>query len=158
MVVSVVPPLIRLTTILALVAAAIPVCRAPHHLPEPLPPDRSPLAEQHIRNRLALWQGRLKLADWRIALRMVPASTLREGTLGNIRWDSARKEATIRVLDASQYSGSYPATLRDMEFTVVHELLHLVLSSLPRSEASRTEEEHAVNSMTEALLELDKVH
>ncbi len=121
-------------------------------------PDRTPLAEQHLRARLAVWQGRLKLTDWRIYLRMVPATTLREGTLGNIRWDTPRKEATIRVLDPSEYSGAYDATLRDMEFTVVHELLHLVLSSLPRSEASRTDEEHAVNSMTEALLELDRVH
>jgi hypothetical protein len=46
--------------------------------------------------------------------------------------------------------------LDDMEFTVVHELVHLQLSSLPRSEASRSAEEHAVNEITQALLNLAK--
>ena len=43
-----------------------------------------------------------------------------------------------------------------MEFTLVHELIHLELSSLPRSEASRRVEEHAVNNLTDALLRLDR--
>ena len=43
-----------------------------------------------------------------------------------------------------------------MEFTVVHELIHLQLSSLPRSEASRSAEERAVNHITEALIQLDR--
>jgi hypothetical protein len=46
--------------------------------------------------------------------------------------------------------------LDDMEFTVVHELVHLQLSSLPRSEASRSAEEHAVNEIAGALLKLAK--
>lgn len=40
---------------------------------------------------------------------------------------------------------SFPEMLNDMEFTLVHELVHLELASLPRSEASRRSEEHAVN-------------
>ena len=43
-----------------------------------------------------------------------------------------------------------------MEFTIVHELVHLELASLPRSEASRSNEEHAVNLSAEALLRLDR--
>jgi hypothetical protein len=46
--------------------------------------------------------------------------------------------------------------LDDMEFTIVHELIHLQLSSLPRSEASRSAEELAVNRIAEALLKLDR--
>jgi hypothetical protein len=46
--------------------------------------------------------------------------------------------------------------LDDMEFTVVHELIHLELSSLPRSEASRRDEEYAVNQIADALLALDR--
>jgi len=121
-----------------------------------LPRERTELAERYLEKRLALWQSRLKLSDWNIALRSVHPGVLRQGTLGNIRWDANRKQATIRMLDASDYVTSYEAALRDMEFTVVHELLHLVLSSLPRSEASRSDEEHAVNQMTDALLALDR--
>jgi hypothetical protein len=46
--------------------------------------------------------------------------------------------------------------LDDMEFTVVHEMVHLQLASLPRSEASRRVEEHAVNELAAALLKLAK--
>jgi hypothetical protein len=38
---------------------------------------------------------------------------------------------------------------------VVHELIHLELASLPKSEASRRKEETAVNQLAEALLALD---
>ena len=139
-----------------MLTASVSVCRAPHSLPEPLPPDRSSRAERYLNQRLAVWQDRLQLTGWNIGIRMVHPGTLRQGTLGNIRWDSAVKQATIRVLDAADYHRPYNATIEDMEFTLVHELLHLVLSSLPRSEASRSDEEFAVNRMTDALLNLDR--
>ena len=67
----------------------------------------------------------------------------------------------IRVLDASDYQMSFSATLKDMEFTIVHELVHLELSSLTRnfksrSEESVSEEEHAVNRLSEAMMQLDR--
>jgi hypothetical protein len=46
--------------------------------------------------------------------------------------------------------------LDDMELTIVHELVHLELASLPRSQASRDSEEHAVNGIADALLTLDR--
>ncbi len=81
---------------------------------------------------------------------------LRASSLGNIRWDAPKRSAVIRVLDPAVYHLACREMLADMEFTVVHELIHLELSSLPRSEASRREEEHAVNHITEALLSLDR--
>jgi hypothetical protein len=87
-------------------------------------------------------------------------SGLRRGTLGNVRWDVDQKKAVIRVLDASDYQKPFVAAVEDMEFTVVHELIHLGLSSLTRnfksrSEESFSEEEKAVNRMSDALLHLD---
>ncbi|MCI0723814.1 MAG: hypothetical protein L0338_33380 [Acidobacteria bacterium] len=114
------------------------------------------MAETHLREKLALWQRRLKLEDWNISIVMAQPKELRRRTLGNIRWDADKKTAVIRVLDAAAYQMPFLATLRDMEFTVVHELIHLELSSLPRSEASRREEEHAINRLTDALLLLDR--
>jgi len=46
--------------------------------------------------------------------------------------------------------------LNDTELTIVHELVHLELASLPRTEASRSSEEHAVNGIAEALVALDR--
>jgi hypothetical protein len=85
---------------------------------------------------------------------------LRHGTLGNVHWDADKKAAVIRVLDAADYDRPFRATLEDMEFTVLHELVHLELTSLTRSFKSRSEEsfseeEQAVNRISHALLQLD---
>jgi hypothetical protein len=77
-------------------------------------------------------------------------------TLGNIRWDLDKKEATIGVLSTKDYTLQGQEMLDDMEFTIVHEMVHLHLASLPRSEASRRIEEHAVNELAKALLKLAK--
>jgi hypothetical protein len=113
-------------------------------------------AEEFVKARLVIWQERLRLDDWRISIVMSPSSELKPHSLGNIRWDKSQKSAVIRVLDASEYKMGPREMLNDMEFTVVHELIHLQLSSLPRSEASRSDEEHAVNRITDALLKLDR--
>jgi len=86
---------------------------------------------------------------------------LRRGTLGNVHWDADKKTAVIRVLDASDYQRPFRPTLEDMEFTVVHELVHLELTSLTRNFKSRSEEsfsqeEQAVNRVSDALLQLDR--
>jgi hypothetical protein len=66
----------------------------------------------------------------------------------------------IRILDPADYRLPFQEMLDDMEFTVVHELIHLemapVLSPFTRSEADRSNEEHAVNHMTDALLHLER--
>jgi hypothetical protein len=81
---------------------------------------------------------------------------LKPKTLGNIHWDADVKRASIKILSPEDYKLAFPDALKDMEFTVVHELVHLQLSSLPRNDASRSAEEKAVNTLTEALLNLDR--
>jgi hypothetical protein len=131
-------------------------CSAPQPPPEPLLNQRDALARDHLLKRLAMWQQRLELEDWKITLTLSRAGELRAGTLGNIHWDEADKTARIHVLAASAYQMPYDAAISDMEFTVVHELIHLELASLPRDDASRGDEEHAVNHMADALLALDR--
>jgi len=116
----------------------------------------APSPESFLAQRLTFWQGRLGVADWNIAITMSHPSDLKPKTLGNIHWNADTKTAVIRVLASSDYTLACPEMLADMEFTVVHELVHLVLSSLPRSQASRSEEEHAVNQLTDALLKLER--
>jgi hypothetical protein len=108
-----------------------------------------------VDERLAVWQERLQLEDWHISVVMLPRAELKSKTLGGIRWDKKKKSAVISVLHPSGYRLPYREMLDDLEFTIVHELVHLELASLPRSEASRSNEEHAVNRLTEALLKLD---
>jgi len=109
-------------------------------------------AQRFLEGKLAFWQPRMELQTWKISVVMTRARDLRPRTLGNIHWDRHTNTATIRVLDAADYKLACPAMLADMEFTLVHELVHLEISSLPRSSASRGEEERAVNRITHALL------
>lgn len=110
--------------------------------------------------RLAVWQKRLNLEEWNVTVAMTRAADLKPKTLGNIHWDLEKKTAVIRVLDPADYHMPLADMLRDMEFTVVHELIHLgfapVLADLQRTDANRREEEHAVNHMADALLKLDR--
>jgi len=130
--------------------------------PAKAPPnnERSVIAERFAVEKLSSWQRRLNLADWDIKIVVAHTADLKKNTVGNIRWDREKKTAVIRVLDPTDYKLSWDDTLRDIEFTVVHELIHLemspVLADLNRTDANRMEEEYAVNHMTEALLKLDR--
>ena len=109
-----------------------------------------------LNERLTYWRQRLNLGEWQITVVMTRRDDLKPKTLGKVRWDKHKKTAVIEVLDASDYTLLPGAILDDMEMTVVHELVHLELASLPRSEASRSSEEHAVNQIAEALVKVDR--
>jgi len=130
------------------------VGRSPAAPRYPTPSEQPVLAQDYLHNRLKLWQGILHLDTWNVTLEVTPRAELRTGTVGNIRWDDEQKSARIRVLQASDYEVPFYSALEDMEFTVLHELLHLELAALPRTDESRVEEEHAVDRMAAALLQL----
>ena len=124
--------------------------------------ERTALVQTFATEKLWRWQKRLNLEDWKISVEVSRASDLKPRTLGNIHWDTDKKTAVIRVLDPADYRLPFADVLQDIEFTVVHELIHLelapVLAPLQRNDANRREEEHAVNHMTDALLHLDRDH
>lgn len=77
---------------------------------------------------------------------MIRRDDLHPKTLGKIRWDKRRKTAAIEGRDdPADYKLSFRPMLADIELTIVNELIHLELARLPRSEVSRSQEEHAVN-------------
>ena len=114
------------------------------------------LASSFVAEKLATWQKRLHLEQWNVSVVMVRKTEMKQGTMGKIRWDKGKKVATIWTLDAADYAMTTDEMLKDLEFTIVHELIHLELASLPKSEASRRSEEFAVNQLAEALLALDR--
>jgi len=123
--------------------------------------ERTVMAGSFAQEKLARWQKRLNLQEWNITVVVSRASDLKPKTLGNIHWDLDKKTAVIRVLDPADYHmPTLQAMLDDVEFTVVHELIHLemapVLADMQRNEANRRQEEFAVNRMAEALLKLDR--
>lgn len=143
-------------SVLFLFGVCAGVSQAPQTPLEPSIAEREPLAERFVQEKLPQWQRRLELQDWNVSVLAVHQAELRPHTMGNIHWDADKKTAVIRVLDASDYRMPFRATLNDMEFTIVHELIHLEFASLPRSEASRREEEHAINHLADALLHFER--
>jgi hypothetical protein len=139
---------------------------APSHAQSPSKSGETPtserklLAEGFASERLWVWQKRLNLQEWDLSVVASRANELKPKTVGNIHWDREKKTAIIRILDPADYNMPFDEMLRDIEFTVVHELIHLemvpVLSDLQRTQENRREEEHAVNHMAEALLKLDR--
>ena len=102
------------------------------------------------------WQKRLDLSDWRISTLIVRKGDLKPETLGNLHWDTENHTATIRVLDPRDYELTSSEIPQDIEYTIVHELVHLQLSVLPRDLSTRTTEERVVNKISEALFQLEK--
>ena len=123
--------------------------------PSAAPAGSQEFAQQYVVQKLELWQERLKLSDWRITWAMAHRSDLKPNTVGQIHWDKPSRSASILVLDSSDYRMPFNAMLDDMELTIIHELVHLKLTSLPHSEASRGSEEQAVNGISEALFALE---
>ncbi|HVW09915.1 MAG TPA: hypothetical protein VG672_09535 [Bryobacteraceae bacterium] len=114
------------------------------------------LANRYVHEILPYWQHRLQLDDWNVHILLSRPQDLRPGTLGNIHWNREQKAATIRVMDVSGYHTDLVAMLKDMQVTVVHELVHLELASLPVAEADRTNQEFAIDRLTDALLAADE--
>ena len=122
--------------------------------------ERSLQAQTFATEKLWLWQKRLNLQDWNISVVVSRAGDLKPKTLGNVHWDLDKKVALIRVLDPADYRLAPNLILKDIELTVVHELIHLemapALADLHRTDANRVQEEKAVNRMADALLLLDR--
>jgi hypothetical protein len=118
------------------------------------PQERDAATAKFVAEKLQIWQDRMNLKDWNLRVELMRADQLEPKTLGNIHWDTDTKTASISVLSPEDYTLPPKAMLDDMEFTIVHELVHLELASLPRSDASRRVEERAVNEIATALLKL----
>src|SRR5260370_18575420 len=127
---------------------------------EPHPAERSCGAGSLVNEKLWYWQRRLNLQDWDISIVIARATELKPRTLGNIHWDTNKKTAIIRVLDPADYELPPAAMFEDMEFTVVHELIHLeltpLLSEFSPNEANPADEDHTLNQMADALLKLNR--
>ena len=124
-------------------------------VPGPAIVESREFAQKYVAEKLTLWQQNLKLTDWQISWALAQRSDLKPHTVGQIHWDMPKKSAAILVLDPADYRMPFNAMLDDMELTIIHELVHLKLTSLPHSEASRGSEEEAVNGLSEALFALE---
>jgi hypothetical protein len=94
----------------------------------------SAVSEAEIYQWLALWEKREGLEHRDIRLSIVRASELPRGIDGDVEWWEVPGWAHIRVVGSDDLERVYhetPAEARyEVQCTIIHELLHLVLSQL----------------------------
>lgn len=103
-----------------------------------------------------IWQKRLDLGEWSVTTLIVRASDLKPDTLGNLRWNTSNRTAVVKVLNPIDYELPPSEIGTDIEYTIVHELIHLQLSVLPHDGSTKLIEEKVVNRISEALFQLEK--
>lgn len=102
------------------------------------------------------WLKRLDMGEWNVTTLVVRVSDLKPDTLGNLKWNSSNKTAVVKVLNPLDYELPAAEIPTDIEYTIVHELIHLQLSVLPHDGAMKMTEEKVVNRLSEALFQLEK--
>ena len=101
--------------------------------------------DKEIREKVAYWQKRLSLKDWRVDLHIV--DELPGWHDGQTRWNADERISHVWISRKGE----------DTEFTIVHELIHSLLWYADHTGLNEPLIEQTVNAMTEALLERKSV-
>lgn len=103
------------------------------------------------------WQKRLFLQDWEIQiLHAEPHELYQNSRLAEVEYSTAAKEATIRICHPNP---TVSETInQDVEFSIVHELLHLHFVAAQKfiepDTAEHVMHEIAINQVSKALVNL----
>ena len=106
--------------------------------------------QAHLEKQLKTWQKRLSMDDWDLSVQVVRKSALDKNTWGSAEWDADTKSGVISVLDPQDYNLKGTELKRDMECTIVHELVHIQVSALDPDNPERQED--LVNRIMAALV------
>lgn len=109
-----------------------------------------------LRENMAYWQRVLRIQDWDVELQLQRHHEIGEGLLGQcIRNDSSRT-AKVLLLDPRDLAPAGLPSGRDLEVTLVHELLHVVFHCASSETENRVAFEQAIDSTARALVRLDR--
>jgi hypothetical protein len=106
--------------------------------------------ESRLDHQLKLWQKRMGLEGWNLALRVVRQSEIDRNSWGAAEWDPVAKTGLISVLDPRDYNLKGEELRLDMECTIVHELVHIQVAPLGARDAKQREQ--VVNRIMGALM------
>jgi hypothetical protein len=109
------------------------------------------LNNKQLQEKLSYWQKRLRLQDWLIDARIVrQMDMMGQDCQGECNYNLLKKMAVINVLDHCDYQPNeiFP---QDMEWCLVHELLHLHFAPL-HIENENEAEEQAIDLISQALV------
>ncbi|WP_028983321.1 hypothetical protein [Sporolactobacillus terrae] len=108
------------------------------------------LTADQLKEKLDYWQKRLRLQDWLIDLKITRKRDMEFDSQGECNYNLLKKMAVIRIVDSVDYDAC-AAFPQDMEWCLVHELLHLHFAPL-HVERDDEAEEQAVDLISNALV------
>jgi hypothetical protein len=85
--------------------------------------------QAHLERQLRTWQKRLSMENWDLSVQVVRKAALDKDTWGSAEWDAEARTGVISVLDPQDYNLKGSELKRDMECTIVHELVHIQVSA-----------------------------
>lgn len=104
----------------------------------------------NLQSLLKKWQKRLRLQDWDITAKYDDEHIL-DGQVGLTRFSKKYHHALIRILHPKDNFFTEPHT-KNVELTLVHELLHLHIT--PLGEHPEEHEELVVETLAKAFLSI----
>lgn len=105
----------------------------------------------------AKWRDRLGLSHWVIGIDYcAPKEMENEGAVGEVNWDAVRRTARIRILEPEHIPAKEFSTVRDVENTVVHELVHCVIGPVLKNKVDYMRKENVIDDLTNALVKADR--
>lgn len=115
------------------------------------------MTEEEARERCAYWQRVLRLQDWEIEVNVARAYHMRLDGLAECHWQIKKRMAVINLQDPIDFDPGWLGD-RDMELSLVHELLHLHLAPWSPQEGTEDDvfEEQAIHAMSKAFVELER--
>lgn len=105
------------------------------------------MQKPNLNKLLAKWKKRLRLQDWNITIEYKPGSIMGEGNIGETKLSPNNFFARIWIRDPKDIETWIP-TLENVELTVVHELVHLMVVW------EKEQEEVVIERIAQALMEI----
>lgn len=110
-------------------------------------------SETEIIERLAYWQEKLRLRDWLVQVHIKREKDFtQENCNAYVHYNISNKSAFITIMDPKDFDDWLP---QDMEWLLVHELLHLHFGPFD-TRKNITAIEQSIESITYGLIQLER--
>lgn len=100
------------------------------------------------------WQRQLRLQDWDLTVEVVAPHLVPGGGCGASRWSPGLRHARILLADPEQLEGDLVEHCRDIEVTLVHEMVHVAMAGVEVERHS--DMEAGIDSVARALVQLNR--
>ena len=109
--------------------------------------------EDQLNKRLEYWQEKLRLRDWLVQVHIKREKDFtQENSNAYVHYNINNKSAFITIMDSRDFDDWLP---HDMEWLLVHELLHLHFGQM-ETRRNITAIEQSIESITYGLIQLER--